>query len=213
MRRSKHQRTPHGLTCVGARGFTMIEVMVALVVTAIGLLGIAKMQSLAFASTGTASVRSVITIEAASLASLMRANRSYWGAAGPNVWAGATPNTIVITNSNLAGAPAVLIDDATLNTAAATATFTNNLCASGGASAPCNSALLAGNDLHIWADGLFNLLPKLAITTSINCPIVTPVNCVITMTWTEKTVAINGQGQGALNTAISAPQYILYVQP
>jgi Tfp pilus assembly protein PilV len=45
-------------------------------------LGIAKMQALAFSSTGVASKRSLAAIQAASLASSMHANRAYWSAGG-----------------------------------------------------------------------------------------------------------------------------------
>ena len=62
-------------------GFTIIEVMVALVVISIGLLGIAKMQALALASTSTSRLRSLAAIQAASLGSAMHANRAYWAAA------------------------------------------------------------------------------------------------------------------------------------
>ena len=65
-------------TRFGARGFSLIEVLVALVVVSIGLLGIAKMQAIAYSSTGVASKRSLAAIEAASLASSMHANRAYW---------------------------------------------------------------------------------------------------------------------------------------
>jgi len=52
--------------------------MIALFVTAIGLLGIAKLQSLAYASTGSANIRSLVAIQAAGLAASMHANRNYW---------------------------------------------------------------------------------------------------------------------------------------
>jgi len=46
--------------CAREQGFTLVEVLVALLVTAVGLLGIAKIQALAYASTGSASVRSLV---------------------------------------------------------------------------------------------------------------------------------------------------------
>jgi type IV pilus assembly protein PilV len=64
-----------------ARGFTLLEVMVALVITSIGLLGIAKIQALAYASTGTASMRSLVALQAAGLAAAMHADRGYWARA------------------------------------------------------------------------------------------------------------------------------------
>ncbi len=63
-----------------ARGFTLLEVMIALVITSIGLLGIAKIQALAYASTGSASLRSLVAMQAAGLASSMHTNRNYWSA-------------------------------------------------------------------------------------------------------------------------------------
>jgi len=62
------------------RGFSLVEVMVALVVCAIGLLGLAKMESLAVASTSVAAARSIAAIEASSLAAAMHANKAYWAA-------------------------------------------------------------------------------------------------------------------------------------
>jgi type IV pilus assembly protein PilV len=57
--------------------------MVALVICAIGLLGLAKMESLALSSTSVASGRSLAAIEASSMAAAMHANRAYWAAVAP----------------------------------------------------------------------------------------------------------------------------------
>src|ERR1700730_15922206 len=57
------------------RGFTLIEVMVAVIVLSAGLRGVAKMQALALSSTNVANVRSIAAIEAASLAATMHENR------------------------------------------------------------------------------------------------------------------------------------------
>src|ERR1700678_3910095 len=78
------------------RGFTLLEVMVALVITSIGLLGIAKIQALAYASTGSASVRSLVALQAAGLAASMHANRSYWAG-------GFAPIPVTINGTTITG--------------------------------------------------------------------------------------------------------------
>ena len=172
-----------------ARGFSLVEVMVALVVISIGLLGIAKMQAMAYATTSSAGLRSLAAIEAASLASSMRANRPYWAT-------GAAPVTITITGTT--------ISDATL---AATATAPDYCTPAN--SAPCNPATLAAYDLNRWVTALNALLPN--PTATISCPtVVTPINCTIQVNWDEKIVAVNTQGAGP---AMQAPTYVLYVEP
>src|SRR5690554_3683306 len=55
-----------------SRGFTMIEVLVALIILAIGLLGVAGMQALSLTQTSNSSVRSLITNHVYSLSETMR---------------------------------------------------------------------------------------------------------------------------------------------
>ncbi len=64
-------------------GFTLLEVLVALIVIAVGLLGIAGIQALAINSTSVARVQSLAAIEASSLAGAMQANSAYWSASPP----------------------------------------------------------------------------------------------------------------------------------
>lgn len=56
------------------RGFTMIEVLVAVLILAIGLLGVAGVQLLSMQQTSNANKRSVATLYAQDLAERMRAN-------------------------------------------------------------------------------------------------------------------------------------------
>lgn len=177
-----------------ARGFTLLEVMVALVITAIGLLGIAKMQALAYASTGSASVRSMVALQTAGLAASMHANRVYWAT-------GSAPTTFTISGTT--------ISDATLNGTATTV----NYCYSGQASAPCSPAQLAAFDLHTWATALNAMLGNSAPVTTINCPISAPLNCTINVTWNEKAVSVNSQSAAATTATTFAPTYTLFVEP
>ena len=145
----------------GHDGFSLVEVMVALVVVSIGLLGIAKMQALALSSTGTAKMRSLASIEAASLASTLRADRSYWSAITANL----------TVNVSSAGA-VTSTQDPTLNAAPA------SHCTS--AATPCTSAQVAAQDLRDWSDTVVAVLPGLtsaAIACQVDAAVANPVTC------------------------------------
>ena len=184
------------------KGFSLVEVMVALAVVAVGLLGIAKMEALSLASTGSASMRSLAALEAASFAASMHADRDYWTV-------GAQTTTIAT-----AGGTVITTSDATLQ-AQVSATPS---CLQGGG-APCSTAALAAYDLNEWAAALNQLLPSAAAT--ISCPTLTaPRNCTIQITWQENAVGVNAQ-EAATATANAAtqaaafqtPTYTLYVEP
>jgi type IV pilus assembly protein PilV len=185
-------------TRAGARGFTLLEVMVALVITSIGLLGIAKIQALAYASTGTAGMRSLVALQAAGLATAMHADRGYWAAGG-------APTSVVITGT--------AISDNTLNTTAATPGY----CVAGNGNTPCLPATMAAYDLHTYANALNAMLGNSNPVTTITCPatvIGQPTNCTVLVSWSEKAVAINAQGQAAnVGAGSFSPSYMLYVTP
>lgn len=190
--------SPHMKSRSRARGFTLLEVMVALVITAIGLLGIAKIQALAYASTGSASLRSLVALQASSLAATMHANRNYWAA-------GAAPVPLTITGP--------VINDATLQPIAIA---TNCIAPIGPA---CLPPILAAYDLHTYALALNKLMPGSNPLTTITCPVAIPVSCTIQVTWSEHAVSINKESAaGTVQTTSTAagtfaPTYTLYVEP
>jgi type IV pilus assembly protein PilV len=185
-----------------ARGFSLIEVLVALIIVSVGLLGIAKMQAIAYSSTGVASKRSLAAIQGASLASSMHADRAYWSAVGP------------ATSITINGAAVVASTDPAL--------FATPDCTSLGA-LPCAANTLAAYDLHSWALALQALLANDQATIACASTAVppTPVTCTVTITWTENSVALNTQEAAASNAAVAAntpaalqlPSYTLYVEP
>lgn len=195
--RSGHRNT-------AARGFSLIEVLVALIVVSVGLLGIAKMQAIAYSGTGVASKRSLAAIEAASLASSMHANRAYWSVSG------VAPLTTTVTGAAV-----------TASTDPALLTFTD--CTSAGA-APCTASEVAAYDVNSWALALQGLLGK-SDQATIACvnpaPPQAPVTCTVTISWSENQVALNTQEAAAANAAVAAntpaalqlPSYMLYIEP
>jgi type IV pilus assembly protein PilV len=164
----------------------MVEVLVALVVCSIGLLGLAKMESLALASTDVAGTRSIAAIEAASLAAMMHANRGYWASSS-------VPASITITAASNPYASA-------------------GACTTPGTSA-CTPILMASYDLQQWAVGLQALLPGYSAVIACAAPVVSvsPASCTITINWIENAVAINAQQTNI--TGLAAPSYVLYVEP
>ncbi len=158
-------------------GFSLVEVMVALMVVSIGLLGIAKMQALALSSTGESRMRSLAAIEAASLASTMRADRDYWAGS----WVGA-PATLTVTVSG--GAVTSTPDAGLQNPPASLCRTVSPLCA---------STQLAAEDLAEWATALNGVLPnsQATITCNVDATGQNPVSCTIALQWTENLVALN----------------------
>lgn len=184
-----------------ARGFGLIEVLVAVVVIAIGLLGVAKLQAYSLSATSVSSLRSLAALEAASLASSMHANRAYWGRGS----VAAAPGVTIAAGTG--GAPS--ISDATLATPVSCET------PAGGAAPQCTPDQMAAADLQRWAAvvvgraGTPGMLPSSQTTIICSTTVGAPIDCTVQITWSEGAVALDRNATGAL----SQPTYVLHVEP
>ncbi len=177
-------------------GFTLIEVMVALVITSIGLLGLAKMQALALSSTGVTSSRSIAAIQASSIASAMHANPGYWSA-------GLAPASTSI--SVVGGVVTIVSSDPGLTSTATCLVAGTTSCAPGA---------MAAYDLNQWAAALQAVLPGFLATISCTNTVGIPVTCTIQIQWNENAVASNNaQTNLAAMTTANQPTFTLFVQP
>ena len=172
-------------------GFTLLEVLVALIVLTVGLLGVLKLETLAYASTNIAAKRSLAALEASSLAASMHVNRGYWATSETSAAAISLTGTVITV---AAGAPL-------LSNVISTAQVCTSL------TVPCQPPQMAAYDLQQWAQAMKLLLPN--YTATINCDTANPVSCNINIQWNENAVAINSQETGAL----ASPSYTLYVEP
>ena len=192
-----------------SRGFSLMEVMVALIVICVGLLGIAKMQALSLSNSTTSRMRSLAAIYAASLASAMHSNRQYWANAAP---ATVTVNPGVVASSDAALAAAANADLA--GPPPSTACL-----GAAGVAVQCAALPLAAFDLARWNTSLSALLPPPPAPTPmavISCPPLAgaPTSCTIQISWGEKAVAVNQQETAAAaNAQFQVPTYTLYVEP
>ena len=190
-----------------SEGFSLVEVLVALIVLSVGLLGIAKMQALALASTSVASKRALAAVEAQSLADSMHVNRGFWAntnASGLNI--SIVGSTVTVTTAGPSGTTGPVLP---------------SLDCSSGKNAPCDGPTVAGYDLQQWANALQALLPGDQAT--IACNTLDPIDCLVTIQWSEQAVGMNNTQAQAASTAASEtagtsaaiqnPTYVLYVEP
>jgi type IV pilus assembly protein PilV len=179
--------------------------MVALIVTSVGLLGIAKLEALALSSTGTASTRALVAMQAAGLASAMHSERAYWAA-------GLAPAVTTATGTTIGNADLV-----------AALAATGSLCtsAAGRAQPYCTPTQMAAYDLLSWATAMQQLLPNYQTTITCSTVVAVPIDCTIQIQWSENAVAVNAQeatqaanNQAAnVSAAFQVPTYTLYVEP
>ncbi|MBE1160071.1 type IV pilus modification protein PilV [Dyella acidiphila] len=154
------------------RGYSLIEVLVALVIISIGVIGIAAMQATALSGTHTSQTESIAAIEARSLADAMLANPAFWDSG-----AAPTASVTIASSTSITGSTAL--------------TATTDC----GAGSNCSASDLAAYDVQHWATEYFQQVPN-AKNAVVACNTTTPPVCTIQLNWTQKaSAAINGGTQ------------------
>jgi type IV pilus assembly protein PilV len=169
-------------------GFSLVEVMVTGAVVSIGLLGIAKMTAAAVSNTQVARVRSLVALQADSLVGAMHGNRGFWAA-------GLAPASFSASGTTVVDSTDVLTQEAD--------------CASG----TCTPAQLAASDVQHWARNLNAQFPSYAAAVSCTTSVATPISCTITVTWSEKYIAINRSTAAATTSQTATQRFSLHVEP
>ncbi|MGS0741684.1 type IV pilus modification protein PilV [Glaciimonas sp. GG7] len=166
------------------RGFTLIEVLIAMLVMAVGLLGLAKMQALAISGAQNSGSRSLIALQVGSLVSAMHANSALWGAA--------PPTSFSATGTTVTDASGVL-----------------NATVSGACTTKCTPAALAAYDFQTWVASMNGQFPT--YTAKVNCTAAQPISCQIYVTWTENRIAINSAT--AAGASSQTQSFSVFVEP
>ena len=149
-----------------SRGFSLIEVLIALVVLSVGLLGLAAMQAEGLRTTSVAQQRYQAVRLAGDIADRMRANI-----------AGATDDDYVIAaGASAAGGASSNCSDSVSGGSASDASN-------------CTSAQMAAYDLFLWRDDLQTYLPS--GTGSVTR--LSALRYSITVTWSKRTSNSPGQ--------------------
>ena len=177
-------------------GVSLIEVLISILIIAIGVLGLAKMQALSIANTSVAGSRGLIALQASSLASLLHSNKAFWQVASP-----AASNCNGTSACNFSGT----------NSAPAAFAYTAQTCTY---AAPCATQQIAAYDLNTWMGNMYSVAPTYGANINCQNSSNSPTSCVITISWSEKQTGMNVQtAANATGTTKATQYYYLYVQP
>ena len=189
------------------RGVSLLEVLISILIVAVGLLGIAKMQATSIANTQVSGSRGLVALQAGGLAALMHSNKGYWQVAG-----GTTPPCN--------GATACVFNTST--TYFGTACALGTTCANPGSG---TASPITAYDVNTWLANAAVQIPGYS-QTSINCDNSSATNtfttCVITVSWLEKQSATTfsttqnsaaGSSDNTTQKNATMQSYYLYVQP
>ena len=188
------------------RGFSILEVLIALLVLMFGVLGMIGMQTMAINNTEIGRYTSRAAIEAASIGAAMKADASYWNAppgtvtvqAGTGQWGQVT----------VTGGPA--LSSAWCNSVTAPPVCSGSGCQQAVANNNCNSQQTAYYDLAVWGADIATALPSgtltIACATSSGSLCASPALYLVTISWVEKNIALHnaiGIETGLLATGTS----------
>jgi len=182
-------------------GFSLIEVLISIIVIAVGLLGLAKMQALAMSNTQVSGQHALVALQASSLAASMHSNDGYWQVAStaaspampPCPATGCSMTKTTITDaSNILNTPPSVCTVAT----------------------PCLPGQVAAMDMQTWMSAMNTQVPSYAANVSCSNSITQPTTCTIAITWVEKSMGMNTTTAATAAAQPSQLQsYYLYVQP
>lgn len=172
-------------------GFSMIEVLVTVVIVAVGLLGLAKLEAAALSNTQVSRTRSLIALQAGSLAAAMHANPGYWSA-------GVAAATFTIAGGVVTETSGVL------------STMPSPGCAAGNT---CTPSVLAAWDVNNWATNMNLMFPTATTTVTCTTTAGSPISCNLQINWSEKQVGINATTAASASMQTSTEQFTLLVQP
>lgn len=177
------------------QGATLIEVLIALLVVSLGILGVAGIQATAISDTNNSSVRGLVAMQATSLAMAMHANRAFWAG-------GVAPPSFTTQGGNVTDATGVL-------------NATVPKCFSTVVNSPgsCIPAQLAAYDVQQWAASLGQLLPSASSKVQCTTSTTTPIACSITINWTERFVALSADAASNSSATGGTRSYSMYVNP
>jgi type IV pilus assembly protein PilV len=191
----KTKTSPHRLPGLRrTQGFSMIEVLMALIIITFGLLGVVGMQAVSISNTSTAGFRSIAALLAQNMSSAMSANVVYWQTKK-------TPLTTQVSVPDAATVTVTSSDTAISSTQALSSNITT--CQT----VACTQVAMAKYDVAVWGQALYKALPGGAgyITcTPLNDTVTPniPASCQIKITWAEKAQSQN-QTAGATATTTS----------
>ncbi len=168
-------------------------------IVSVGMLGLVKLEAAGVSESRVSRIRSLMTFQAESLAGLMRADRTFWAAT-------TSPFPSLSYNTATDASP-VLASSITANS-------TDSTCSS--TTVVCKPAEMAYADLSAWATNYKSAFPGATVVVACTTPSGAcsatsgvPTSYDITLTWSEKTVAVNSSSKGS-----TAPvSMVLHVQP
>ncbi len=186
-------------------GFSMIELMVAVLIISVGLLGVAKIDAVTVSEGTVSTVRLAIVNDVASLAGAMRANEMYWQTSTVPTFVSVSAGTAQQGGSTLSvTAPSEL-----MSSQIPSGNCTNS-------SLACTPAQMAALDLQQYATVLSQVIP--GGFSSISCTqaasATSPAICQVSVQWSENQVAINNAVHAAAAKQPTQTQiYTQMVQP
>lgn len=184
-------------------GFSLIEVLVSLVIISLGILGVSGLLLKGLSNTHTAGMRTLVALQASSLASAMYANRAFWANPESGIIAFSSNADGSINGKNLA-----LVSEGNCIGTPQSPTPTS-----------CTPAQLAGADVRTWVNGINRAFAN--AFTELQC---TPIavgssaymSCVILVEWEEHfmNVSSGSNAAHAIESAATAGRrtYMLHVE-